>query len=352
MTRNNWIWIIILVLLLGGIGGVLLNRYAIPYLSDIPGLSWVQKLESTSPVVINRVQQVELNEGVNLIDLVKQASGFTASIYSTGPTPKFLENGIVTSSDGMIVAAKSLLPQSGNVTVILNDGTAYSGQIRALDPKSDLGVITVPATNLAFAQFANASDLQTSQRLVILGRSGTAFSHDFSLGEVSRSIANQKSLDRVAGSEDLESSVVVNSSINANFTGGPVMDYEGRVVGMVKSDLGMLTGENLQSAVSSYLQNGKIIRPAFGIHYFDLSDELAHLKNLPQGGILIVSVDNGSPAQKAGLLAGDFIISFDNQSLASSNFEFLLNAHAISSVPITAVRAGAKVNLTINLQPK
>lgn len=350
--RNKWIWIIIIALVLGGIGGVLLNRFGIPFLSTLPGLSWVQKLESSNPVVINRYQEVQFNEGANLVDLSKQVAAYTVSIYSQDTTPKFLGNGIITTSDGMVITSKVNLPTKGSVTVVLNDGTSYAGAVRALDPRSELAVVTISAQNLPFAQFADAYDLPASQRVIFVGRSNTSFVHDFELGQVVRTIANQSSLDRIYSSEALENTVQLSTKPASDFVGGPIANLDGKIIGMTTSSSNVLIGEDLQSAVTSFLQSSKIQRTTFGIKYLSLSDSLAKLKGLPQGGMQVVSVDSASPAQAGGLQANDLITSIDNQNLPNANFEKIINSHGATPISVGILRGTTKQTLTINLEYK
>jgi len=351
MTKTGWAWIIILMFFIGGIGGVLLARFGIPWLSNLPGLSWVEKLESTSPVVINHYQEVQLTDGANLVDLARQAAGYTVSIY-TPSNPKFLGNGIIVSSDGLILASKTSLGSGTNFTVVLNDGASYPAQVRALDPRSEVAVLTISATNLPFAGFADASTLVASQRLIFLGRSNAAFEHNFALEQVSQTIANQRSLEAVHYSENLENTITTQNRPTADFVGGPIVDFDGKVVGMTNSSGGVIIGEDLNSVVSNYLQNKKIVRPTIGFHYLNLSTEQAKLKDLPQAGVLVVNVDANSPAAKAGIVSNDLIITADNQDLSSNEFEKVLNQHGSNPFLLTVIRNNQKINLTVNLEAK
>ncbi|MBX4204824.1 MAG: S1C family serine protease [Candidatus Doudnabacteria bacterium] len=353
MLRNKWIWILVIALVVGGIGGVLFNRFVIPWLASMPGLSGLHKLESSNPVIINRREEVQINEGANYLDLSKQAAAFTVTIYSqSGASFRFLGNGIIASSDGMILTSRANLGAPGSLVVVTNDGTSFPGTLRALDPRSELAVLTISANNLPFAQFADAWDLQAAQKLIYVGRSNKEFTRQFGLGQVTQSVDNASSLDRVFYTEAFENTIASDAKITSDYIGGPIINLNGKVVGMTSSSLGVLISEDLSTAVSSYFQNGKIQRPQFGAKNLNLSTPLAKLKNLSRGGMLVVSVDDGSPAKLAGLATNDLIISVDNQPLPQSNFEKIINQHGFNDMPITVLRNGTEVNLTIKLQPK
>ena len=351
--RKNWIWLIVLVIIVGGIAGVLFNRFFIPWLSELPGLSSLNKLESSNPVVINRVQEVSYNDGTNLADLSKQAAAYTVGIYSqSAGSFKFLANGIIASADGLIVSSKANLGGPGNYVILTNDGTVYQAALRALDPRSELAMLTINGSNLPVGQFAQASDLQPAQRVVYIGRSNKEFVRDFAVGYVTQTVDNNGSVDRVFYSEAFENSIQTDAKINSDFLGGPVLDLSGKIVGMVNSSQGLLIGEDLQTAVNSFLQSSKIVRPALGIKYNVISAAVAHLRSLSAAGIYIVSIDSGSPAAKAGLVAGDLITEVDGQPVPANSFEKLLNAHSMGAMSLTVIRAGQTQSITVQLEPK
>ena len=120
MTKKQITWIILSAFFIGGIGGVFMGRFFIPYIASVTGISSLNKLVTTSPIVVTRTQEVQLNEGVNIIDLVKQAGNSTVSIYD--PANNFLGNGVIVSSDGLIFTSNTILGKQTSVTVVTNDG--------------------------------------------------------------------------------------------------------------------------------------------------------------------------------------------------------------------------------------
>jgi S1-C subfamily serine protease len=351
MLRNKWLWIVVIALVVGGIGGVMFNRFVIPWLASMPGLSGLHKLESSNPVIINRREEVQLNEGANYSDLSKQAAAYTVGIYSqTQGSYKFLENGIIASSDGLILASKIAINGQTNLVAMTNDGSNYPALVRALDPKSELAVLTISGNNLPFAQFADAWDLEPSQRLIFIGRSNKEFVHEFALGSVTQSVANQSSLERVSSSESFENYILSDAKISPDFVGGPVINLNGRVVGMANSGLGIQISESLSTAVTSFFQNGKIVRPTLGLKFLNLSASLAKLRGQSQAGLFVVSVDDASPAKLAGILPGDLVLTVDNQAVPQGNFEKILNQHSLGDMPVTVLRNNSQINLTVKLK--
>lgn len=343
----------ILIFVIGGIGGVMFNRFVIPWAATLPGFSGLHKLESSHPVVINRTEEIHYNDGANFIDISKQGSAYTVGVYTqSGGTTRFLSNGVIATADGMIVTSKTSIANQTNLIVVTNDGNTFPAQVRALDPRSELAVLTINATNLPFAQFSDADGLQASQRLIYVGRSNKEFVRDFAIGVVTRPVSNQASLDRVYYTEVFENTVQTDADLTQDYVSGPVLNLEGRVVGMTTSTLGVLIGEDIRTAVSSYLQNGKIQRPSMGLRYTNLSAPLARLRNLPSAGILVASTDEGSPARRAGILPGDLITRVNDSPVPANNFEKIFNQHTVGNMRVTLMRNNQEMNLTVTLTAK
>lgn len=353
MNKKQISLIIIIAFFIGALGSMVLGRFVVPYVATFPHFNWLNKVVTTSPIVINRTQEVQLNEGVNLIDLIKQSGNVTVSIYTNSASaPQFLGNGFLVTSDGLIFTTDNVLQSITTVTVVLNDGRSFAGTVRAKDPKSNLVAVTVEAQNLPVAQFDPAAGLDAGQRVLYLGQSNTELTHNFLTGFVDKTVGNDASLQNQDYTEQLNQTFTTDVSAPADFFGGPIFDLNGHVVGISVADGQVITSENIQTALTAYLASGKIIRPSLGLKYFVLSKELADLKGLPQAGILVGSADKLSPAAAAGLQANDLITAMDGQDLGSNDFEQLLNTHTIGDMILTVWRAGSSIQLTVKLAAK
>jgi S1-C subfamily serine protease len=128
---------------------------------------------------------------------------------------------------------------------------------------------------------------------------------------------------------------------------------DGKLVGIVANDRNeILVSENLQTALTTYLQTGKIIRPQLGLQYWSLSSLQAGLKNLPRAGILVLATDKDTPAAIAGLKQNDLIYEVNNQSLDGKSFEQILNSTPSTGILIVKfIRGGKEGEATITLKP-
>jgi serine protease Do len=352
MNKKQLAIIVLIAFFVGALGSIVIIRFTIPYLATFKNLSFLNKLSSSSPIVINRTQQVQLNEGVNLIDLIKQTGNLTVSIYSK-TDPQFLGNGVLITSDGVIFTVNSVVNGQTEVTVVLTDGTSYTGLVRAADPKGELMIVTIPAKNLPVAQFQEGSALEVGQRLLTVGASRTPYAHKFATGFVIQTLANATSANQVFLSEKLDETIDTDMQASADLSGSPVATLNGRVVGLVGSKGQVILSEDMQTALSSYLSLGKITRPGLGITYSNISKSSAGIRGLEEtAGVLVVSVDKNSPAQLAGILPNDYIVQVDGQDLDNRNFQQVLNRHAIGQMTLTVIRNKIRTELVVNLIQK
>lgn len=347
MSRKQ-IWVIVAIaFFIGAIGSIFFNRVLIPYAASIPGLGSLRKLQSNSPITITRREEVRLNEGVNLIELTKQAQTSTVSIYGT-KDGKLLGNGIIITSDGVIFTTKEVLGSLTELTVILNDGSAYPALVKALDPKTPLVVISIPASNLSVAQFSDANLMQTAQRVFILGKTTQEFTRKFATGLVTKTTTNPTTTERIFNADVFEETVETDAHVNADYVGGPVVNLQGRVIGLVINPNGaILSAEAIDGGVRTYLANGKVTRPTYGFKYNNVTKSVAKVKSFSSGGALVTSVDEGSPASSAGVKAGDLIIEINGNKVEDSSLENLLISAGFSEAKLTVIRNNQKNELIL-----
>jgi len=354
MKLKHWIYFLLIAFFVGAMGSIVMGRFVIPYLAVSKGWTSLNKFATNSPIVINRTNEVQLNEGINLIDLGRQASQITVSIYrGDAPQMTFAGLGTIMSSDGLIFTSKSTIGSNTQMIVVLSDGTKYTGLVRAADPKSDLAVMTIPAQGLPTATFSAGTDLKAGQRILTLGIANQKFDREFTSGLVTNSVLNNKYLDQVFNSERLADSFGSDLTFRSNHSGSPLINLDGKLVGMVANDHNeILIAENMQTALTSYLQTGKIVRPQLGIQYWSLSELEASLKNLPRAGVVVLAADKDSPAAAAGLKQNDLIYEANGQSLDGKSFEQVLGSTpANGTLIVKFIRSGKEMEATITLKP-
>ncbi|MEO8065749.1 MAG: serine protease [Candidatus Doudnabacteria bacterium] len=245
MTKRSVAWIIIISFFVGALGSIVFGRFLIPYVATFKGFSLLNKLSSSSPIVINRREEVQLNEGVNLIDLIKQSGNFTVGIY--GPKNNFLGNGIVVTSDGLILTANSIISGQISVSAVTDDSQKFPAALKSADPKTNLALLIISANNLSSAQFDDAGSLSAGHRVIYLGRSNIKFEHKAQAAFVTQSLANQ------IGSKQVSTDAV----LSADYFGGPIVNLTGRVVGMTLDKDQNIISENLKIFLNDYFSKPK-----------------------------------------------------------------------------------------------
>lgn len=348
MNRRQLILIIFIAFFVGAAGSVVFGRFLIPFFSKAPKLGWLAKLETNAPIIINRTERLQLNEGINLIELSRQVQNVTVGIFRADQ-PKFLGNGILLTNDGVIFTTKSIA-QAGQLKVMLTNGNVFETQVASLDPMSELAVIKIEASNLPVAQLSDASNLQNAQRVFAIGLAQQEFTKNFTTGFVVETLANRASVDGVKSTGFFNETIKTDADFSPEFLGSALFDLEGRIVGIVLDASGkVLVSENLQTALKSFLQKGKITRVNFGIEYLNVSEPVKQLLGLPQKGILVKNVLGGA-AKQAGMVPGDIIQSAGNADFAQSSFERWLNEQTAGEVTVRVWRNGQALDIKLNLQ--
>lgn len=245
MKSKQIILVLVIAFFVGGIGGVMMNRFLLPYLSTFPGFSFLNQIVSSAPIVINRREEVQLNEGVNLIDLIKQSGNITVGIYDN--KNNFLGNGIIATSDGLIITTSQIIANQPQVSVITTDGQKFPAALKVKDTKSNLVLLYIVANNLPVVQFDDAASLQAGQRVLFIGRGNANFQHEALAGFVKQSLANQLQNQQIS----------TDAVVSNDFFGGPVVNLNGSVVGLVISANQNIIGEDLKIFLSNYLVNPK-----------------------------------------------------------------------------------------------
>ncbi|WP_084239242.1 S1C family serine protease [Sphingomonas asaccharolytica] len=255
--------------------------------------------------------------------------------------------GIVVSSDGYIVTSGRMLAGRDTLPVQFNDGRELDAKLVASDPLSGLALVKVDGRNFTTLQFADAD----------LPRTGA---WGFSLtSPAGRGCAVQPGViaqDFVAGGEALRSSISVGPTPSGNVEGVPFIGSDGRVLGLSvfpdddsAGDLGVLVpGDVAARIVSEMLRSGAPPATPFGIVAEDLGPVLAkRLGADRQRGAVVVMVKPGSPADIAGLKAGDVVLTAGESPISgASELGRALDPDA-PSIDLEMVRHGERQQLTL-----
>jgi S1-C subfamily serine protease len=258
-------------------------------------------------------------------------------------------SGIVWSADGLIVTAHHVVRRDDQIRVGLPDGETVAATLVGRDPTTDLAVLRAEASGLTPAAWAAPDELRVGHMVLALGRPGRTVQATLgivsALGDAWRTPAGGQ-LDRY-----LQTDVVM----YPGFSGGPLVDPAGKVLGLNTSAL--LRGVSLavpastvQRVVDVLLAHGRVRRGFLGVgtQPVRLPEEIA--ADLDQEtGLLLVSVNRGGPAGKAGLVLGDTIVGLDGERVRHlDDLAALLSSDRVGAeVPVRILRGGQVQELSV-----
>lgn len=238
-----------------------------------------------------------------------------ASIVRVNGRRRQAASGIVWSADGLIVTAHHVVQSDEGVTVGLPNGDNVNAQVVGRDPTTDLALLRAEAQGLTPPTWLAADELRVGHLVLALGRPGQNVQATLgvisALGGPWRTGAGGK-VDRYVQTDVL---------MYPGFSGGPLVTESGAMAGLNSSALGRGVSLSLPSAtihrvVDSLLAHGRVRRGyiGVGIQPVQLPQVVAEKLNQPSG-LLVNSVEDGSPAALGGLLLGDVLVSVDGEAV-------------------------------------
>jgi S1-C subfamily serine protease len=218
--------------------------------------------------------------------------------------------GVVWSSDGLVVTASHVIGQAQTAKVTLEDGREYEGKVVGRDPYADVALLRVEAAGLSAVNQGSADGVKVGQFVLALanasGRKASA-----TAGIVTSSKRDMRGFWGVM----IEGAVVSDAKLNPGYSGGPLVDASGRMIGM---NVAYFAGrgvavsiETLKATVAKLSKDGRVKKGFLGVvvEPIELPEGLARSPDVGQAeGLLVRSVEAGSPARAAGVAMGDIIL--------------------------------------------
>jgi len=266
-----------------------------------------------------------------------------------------LGSGFIISEDGYIITNHHVIAGADEVLVRLSDKRELSAEIIGSDESSDIALLKVQANDLPVVTIGSAEKLRVGEWVLAIG-SPFGFDHSATSGIVS---AKGRSLPSANYVPFIQTDV----AINPGNSGGPLFNLDGEVVG-INSQIYSRTGgfmglsfsipvEVAMEVVDQLKQTGSVSRGWLGVYIQEITHEIAQSFNLGRPvGALVSQVIPDSPAQKAGLKAGDVIMSFNKKSiLDSSDLPPLVGRVPVGSkAKVELLRNGRKITLNVLIE--
>jgi S1-C subfamily serine protease len=263
-------------------------------------------------------------------------------------------SGFVFTPDGLILTNSHVVHSATRIKVSLPDGRSFPAHTIGDDPASDLAVIRIDAPHLVAAPLGDSRKLRVGQLAIAVGNP-YGFQYTVTAGVVS---ALGRSLRSYSG-RLIEDVIQTDASLNPGNSGGPLVTSDGQVVGvntatiMGAQGLCFAIGINTAKFVAGrLLQEGKIRRSQIGVQAQNtpLHRRLVRFYDLPQdGGVVVISVEEESPAKRAGVREGDVIVALDGKPVAGvDDLQRLLTDTRVGvSSALTIIRYTEKLDLKV-----
>ena len=268
-------------------------------------------------------------------------------------TSQSLGSGFVWSSEGIIVTNNHVVEGASRITVNFSDGSQLAAKLIGVDPDSDVAVLRVDAKNLLAAPIGTSSDLLIGETVIAVGNpfglSGTV-----TTGVVS---ALGRSVPSKEAGRTFTDFIQTDASINPGNSGGPLLNIEGRVIGINTMIYANAQGigfaipvDRAKKVIQDILRYGQVHSAWIGAVTATITPEEARRTGLRTSrGALIARVIPGSPAQAAGLKAGDIITAVAGRPVDSREAFSTYTATVPSGqpLPLTVSRDGATQSISV-----
>jgi serine protease Do len=275
-----------------------------------------------------------------------------------GPQHAF-GSGFVVNPQGVILTNFHVVKGADQVEVTLKDGRKFLSRDIKGDAKTDLAVVRIDAKEpLPYLELGDSDAMEIGDRVLAVGA-------PFGLtGSVTHGIISAKG--RHLHMNMYEDFLQTDAAINPGNSGGPLIDLEGKVIGInsvIKSRSGGFQGVGLaissnmaRDVMEQLLKNGVVRRGYLGVQIKDLEPEVAARLGAAKGGVLVSQVFPGSPAAKAGLHGGDVLTALAGKPVQDSqDLQRAVAALPLTSpVDVNVVRDGKPLTLhvTVEEQPQ
>ena len=321
----------------------------------------VEDYSNTSIAVANKV----LPSVVGITVTYSVNSPYYSYYGMSEGTAKATGSGVVITDDGYILTNNHVVSSSSSssyyqvskatkITVTLyNDTTEYEAKLVGSDEQTDLAVLKIEKTGLTAAELGDSSKVQVGEFAMAIGNPLNMAS-TVTTGVISAT-------NRTITSDNVTYKVIqTDAAINSGNSGGALINADGKVIGINTLKLSGSGVEGIGFAIpindtidvyKQLIENGKVARPYIGMSGRDISEEVAKKNNLPKTGVYVVSVEEFSAAEKAGIKAGDLIVAFDGEDVTTMDkLNELKNKHNIGDeVKIKLIRNGEEKEVSITL---
>lgn len=297
-------------------------------------VSYTEAWEKAAPAVVSVVAMKDLSQYYNQ---------FQSS--STGSSQSVLEEvssgtAFILTEDGLAVTNKHVVEDTeAEYVAVLSDGTELSAEVLGRDPLNDIALLQLyneygDLPDLTTLEFADSDNIQIGEPVLAIGNALGEYSNTTTAGIISATGRNILASSGYGVAESLVDLIQTDAAINPGNSGGPLINLYGEVVGMntavdsTAAGIGFaIPANDVAMVVASYQEFGEIVRPFLGVRFVMINEGIRNrLGVAAEYGALIIgdkrngidAVLEGTAADKAGIVEGDVILSFEGEPLTTS----------------------------------
>ncbi len=329
------ILLILLVLAASVIGAVIGSMLTLRYAADAPAYNSIVERQKNFPVHWSNDSVSRIPVGLNFetaARLVTPAVVHIRTVYGPGnfslnplellanPHSQSSGSGVIISDDGYIVTNYHVIEDANIIEVIMNNNQHFYAKVMGSDPTTDLALLKIKSKNLPFVRYGNSDEIVPGQWVLAIGNPFDLNS-TVTAGIVSAKARNIGIL-RVKNNLQIESFIQTDAAVNPGNSGGALINLKGELIG-INSAIATATGgyagysfaipESLvRKIMDDLLEFGQVQRGLLGVQITDVNAMLAERQNLNVvQGVYVSRVNEGSAAEKSGLVDGDVITAID-----------------------------------------
>lgn len=355
MTKKilKWLFIALLIFVLGGIGGIFFEKYLVPVLgkSSFFGKYHIFQQMEKNTTIINKTERIVVRDNNLINEVSSNAVSSVVTVFSFLDDKKSIKKnalskkisnsksrgkkgaGVILTNDGVIVTySDNIFKKDATYEVVIFDGSIYEAKLLGVDTFTNLAYLRVEGVNLPAIPFVNSDDVDLGKKVIVMGHSQGR--NKISLTEGVLSDFKERfnlSGKTVSSSEKLEGVFDIAFDEDEKYIGGPVIDYNGEMIAITEmmkidnKDIYFQIPVNIiKESMAKISNNGLKQNARLGIYYvsidkfnqklYDLSIKNGAIIYAPSGeqGLAIIS---GSSAEKAGLKINDIIIAVDGKNI-------------------------------------
>lgn len=301
-------------------------------------------LDAYSRAVISAVEKV----GPSVVSVDVERRFFLGMVEEEGSG-----SGFAFTPDGFILTNSHVVHEADEIHVVCSDGRRIKADLVGDDPDTDLAVIRINASEMEAVELGDSRALQVGQLVIAIGNP-LGFQHSVTAGVIS---ALGRTLPAGTG-QLLEDVIQTDAALNPGNSGGPLVNSHGQVIGVntavIQSAQGLAFAVAVNTArfiAGKLIKDGRVRRGSIGVvgQNVALSPLVRRRYKLDGGGVLIVSVLDGGPAEEAGVQKGDIIICLGNQRIACIEdlLKLMMEEYISKKMSLHLIRQSEKITVKI-----